>query len=138
MSVMSVQCCAVLYSAVQCFTVLCSAAQCCTVLCSAVQCCTVLYSAVQCCAVLCSACTTTHNIQIYNNCCIQLCTKLEALGHIVRKHPFILSRNICCKGRYSLPDTDNIGLSQGRSSISGLALEKEITLNYNYVHKLLR
>ena len=71
------------------------------------------------------------------NCCIQLCTKLEDLGHVVRKHSFIVSRSIYCKRRYSRQDTDNIALSKGRPSISGLALEKKITFNYKYVHKLL-
>ena len=88
-------------------------------------------------AVLCCACITKRNIQMYKNCCIQLCTKLEALGHVVRKRPFILSLSVYCKSRYSLPDTDNIVLSQGRSSNSDLALENKITCNYKYVHKVL-
>ena len=75
---------------------------------------------------------------MYKNCCIQLCTKLEDVGHVVRKHPAIVSRNIYCKSRCSLQDTDNIALSQGRSSISGLALEEKITFSYKYVHKHLR
>jgi len=111
--------------------------QCCAVLCSAVQCCAVLCIAVQCCVMLCSACRKTHYIQTYKNCCLYLRTKLVALGHVVRMHPFIRPRNICCNSRYSLLDTDNIGLSEGRSSISGWAQEKKITFNFNYVHKLL-
>ena len=88
-------------------------------------------------AVLCCACIAKRNIQMYKNCCIQLCTKLEALGHVVRKRPFILSRSVYCKSSYSLPDTDNIVLSQGRSSNSGLALENKITCNYKYIQKNL-
>jgi len=62
---------------------------------------------------------------------------LEALGHVVRKHPFILSGNFYCKHRYSLLDTYSIGLSRGLSSICGLVLEKKIKFNYKYVYKYL-
>ena len=79
----------------------------------------------------CSACTRKHTIQRYKNCCIQLCTNLEALGHVVRKHPFIVSRSVYCKSRYSHQDTDNIALSPGRSSISGSGLEKKKKLIRN-------
>jgi len=40
-------------------------------------------------AVQCSVGTSNGNIQMYKNCCIQLCTELEALGHVVRKHPLL-------------------------------------------------